>query len=154
MDTHALRATYDGLLAVAQAGDFHDPSAGEWSAAMVLAHVATNDGLLTEVTRQVAAGHAITYDNAAANTESRLRGLAEELGWDGLIAEVRRRADLLIEAVDALDSAHAETLVDSRIVDAGQVRVDDTVPWSRLLLAQAHTHIPMHTRQLAALRAS
>lgn len=154
MDTHALRAAYDGLLAVAQAGDFHDPPTGEWSAAMVLAHVATNDVMLTEVTQQVAAGHALRYDNAPASSEAALRRLADELGWDGLIAEVRRRADLLIDAVGTLDSAHAETLVDSRIVDAGQVRVDDTVPWSRLLLAQAHTHIPMHTRQLAALRAS
>jgi hypothetical protein len=152
MDTQALRSAYDGLLAVAQAGDFHDPPPHQWSAAEVLAHVATNDQLLTEVTRQVAAGHMLSYDNAPAIAESHLRRLAEQLSWDELIAEVRRRADLLIEAVDALDSAHAETLVDSRIVDAGQVRVDDAVPWSRLLLAQSQTHIPMHTRQLAALR--
>jgi hypothetical protein len=152
MDTHALRSAYDGLLAVAQAGEFHDPPAGEWTAAMVLAHVATNDVLLTEVTRQVAAGRALRYDNAPASTAGQLRRVVDELGWDGLIAEVRRRADLLIEAVDNLDNVHAETLVDSRIVDAGHAVVDDTVPWSRLLLAQAATHIPMHTRQMAALR--
>lgn len=152
MDTQALRAAYDGLLAVAQAGDFHDPRSGEWSAAMVLAHVATNDVLLTEVTRQVAAGHMLTYDNTPTNSEPDLRRTAEELGWDGLLAEVRRRADLLIEAVEALDAAHGQTLVDARIVDAGQVMVDDAVPWSRLLMTHASTHLPMHTRQLTALR--
>ncbi len=152
MDTRALSAAYAALLSEAAAGGFREPSPGHWTAGMLLAHIAINDALLLGVTRALAAGTLAAYDNAAAVAETELRRVADKLGWDGLLGEVRRSADALIEAVHGLTQEQGQRLVDTRIVDGGATKVDDAVPWDRLLVVQAQTHLPSLTRQLVALR--
>lgn len=147
----ALAASYDALLAEATAGGFIDPPSG-WTASMILAHVATNDGLLTQVTNAVSAGHSTPYDNAAAIDDAVLRAYADRLGWDGLLVEVRRTAGALMSAATAMTGEQGQRLVNSHIVDAGALVMDDAVAWTRILMVHAQHHLPGHTRQLAALR--
>jgi hypothetical protein len=151
MVVHALGAAYNALLAEATAGGFTEPANG-WTASMILAHIATNDGLITAVTRAVAQGHAPPYDNAPSINDAGLREYADRLGWDGLLAEVRRTADALMAAATAMTDEQGQRLVSSRIVDGATTVVDDVVPWTRMLIAHAQHHLPQYTRQLAALR--
>jgi hypothetical protein len=152
MDTRGLSAAYAALLSKAAAGGFAQPPPGRWTAGMLLAHIAVNDALLLNVTRALAAGSVAAYDNASAVADAELRRVADSLGWDGLLSEVRRSADALIEAVRGLTEEQGQRLVSARIVDGGATKVDDTVPWGRLLVVHAQTHLPSLTRQLAALR--
>lgn len=147
----ALAASYDALLAEAAAGGFFDPAAG-WSAPLILAHIAANDGLLTQVTLAVARGISQPYDNATVSEETTLRAYADRLGWDGLLIEVRTGADALMAAAGAMTAAQGQQLVDARVIDDGKIVMDDAVPWIRMLMAHASHHLPAHTRALAALR--
>lgn len=151
MVAHALAASYNALLAEAAAGGFADPPHG-WSAAVILAHVAVNDELLTQVTQAVAQGISPPYDNSAASDEVNLRAYADRLGWDGLLVEVRRGADALMTAASALTAEQGQRLVDARIVEDGAVVMDDIVPWIRILMAHAHHQLPAYTRRLVGLR--
>ncbi|MEP7053895.1 MAG: maleylpyruvate isomerase N-terminal domain-containing protein [Actinomycetota bacterium] len=151
MVAHALNAPYEALLAEAAGGGFVDPPEG-WTAAMILAHVAINDRLLAAVTKAVTEGHSPPYDNAPAINSAQLRAYADRTGWDGLLDEVRSGADALMAAAAAMTAEQGQRLVDSRIVDAGNVVMDDAVPWLRILMVHGQNHLPAHRRQLAALR--
>ena len=151
MVANALASSYNSFLEEAARGGFQEPASG-WNAGMILAHVVINDQRLTAITREVCAGRSLRNDNGdAADTES-LRQLAERLGWDGLLEEVRSVGSGLMIAVSEMTEEQGQRLVDSHIVDGGVVVVDDAVPWSRLLMVHAQHHLPDHTRQLAALR--
>lgn len=151
MVAHALAASYNALFAEASASRFVDPPSG-WSARMILAHIATNDQRLSQITHEVTAGHSPPYDNADAVNDTILRAYADRLGWDGLLEEARTGADALMAAVSEMTDEQGQRLVDSHIVEGGDVVMDDAVPWARLLMVHAQHHLPGHTRQLAALR--
>lgn len=151
MVQHALAASYKALLSEAATGAFLDPVEG-WSAAMILAHIAINDRHLAVVTEAVCAGCFARHDNADAINDNGLREYAARLGWDGLLVEVRQARDALMAAASAMTEQQGQQLVDTHLVDAGTVVVDDALPWSRLLMVHAQHHLPGHMRQLAALR--
>lgn len=151
MVQHALAASYKALLSEAATGAFLDPVEG-WSASMILAHIAINDRRLAAITETVSAGLFARNDNADAVDDNGLREYAARLGWDGLLVEVRQAGDVLMAATSAMTEQQGQQLVDTHIVDAGAVVVDDALPWSRLLMVHAQHHIPGHMRQLAALR--
>jgi hypothetical protein len=154
MDTSELEAAYRSFLDVARAGGFKPPSdRKEWSAELVLAHVAANDRLLAAATAAVLDGEPASYDNSAANSEAYLEAVARAAGdWDGLVAEVRRCGLELVLLARRLDEQQATTAVATRIVDGGEVRVDAPMPWSGVLVTQAQVHLPDHQAQLAGLR--
>lgn len=151
MVQHALAASYTAFLSEAATGAFPDPVEG-WSAAMILAHIAINDRRLAVITETVCAGHFARNDNADAVNDNALREYAARLGWDGLLAEVRQAGDALMVVTSAMTEQQGQQLVDTHLVDAGAVVVDDALPWSRFLLVHAQHHLPGHMRQLAALR--
>jgi hypothetical protein len=151
MVAHGLNASYDALLAEAAAGGFADPAQG-WSAAMILAHVALNDRLLTAVTRALCNGLSQPYDNAPTTDAANLRAYADRVGWEGLLDEVRSGANELMAAATAMTAEQGQRLVDSRIVDDGAMVMNDAVPWARIVMVHGQHHVPERRRQLAALR--
>jgi hypothetical protein len=154
VDTSGLRAAYRALVAEASAGGFVVPSDGGWWAERVVAHVAVNDGLLTEVTERLLAGERPAYDNAAATDAHALDRLAHALGsWDALIGAVGASGARLCDALERLTDEQAAVLVPSRIVDGGEVILDQPVPWSALMGVQEQRHLVLHTEQLRGLRA-
>jgi hypothetical protein len=118
-----------------------------------VAHITVNDGLLTAIAEALLAGEKPSYDNALATDEHELDRVADGLGgWPGLVEAARGSGSRLCDALEALSDEQAATPVPARIVDGGEVVVDEPVPWAGLMGAQEHRHLVMHTEQLRALR--
>ncbi|RVX39787.1 hypothetical protein EDD27_2160 [Nonomuraea polychroma] len=155
MDATALREAHANLLNVAEKCADQQrmaPPPGEWPAEFVLAHVAKNDALLADATELLIAGRALTFDNAEAIDEDVLLGIAAESGgWANLCALVKANGERLAQLTECLTPEQAATLVPSKIVDNGEVRLDSPVPWAQVLQINATFHVLAHTRQLEEL---
>lgn len=154
MDTAGLENAYDELLGLARGGGFADPPRVGWPAEILLAHVATNDRLLTAVTKALASGLEPVYDNAPSQSRADLEHFAGAAGGvEGLIPIVQEAGLDLIAAAAMLDAESASRTVSMKIRDGVELALDGPVPWGRALDIHAHVHLPAHTQQLAALRA-
>lgn len=151
-----LAAAYDAFFAQAAVGGFEPPPPGEWTAEQVVAHVAANDDALAAVSRGVLLGRDdLRLDNSGPNDPAELDRLIEACGGEltALVEAGRRRAATLMALLSRLSPEQAQTLVDCRLTDHGEVMLADAVPWGGLALrVQAERHLPAHTRQLALLR--
>jgi hypothetical protein len=148
-----LRGAYDAFFAAALAGGFGPAPAGEWSAEQVVAHIAVNDDLLAVVLRQVLADRAATFDNARSNDVQRLDTWIAGRDLPTLVAEARTHAAQVCDLLDRTNEDQRATLVHCRLVDGGQVALDEPRPIGALLLmVQPQMHLPGHVAQLEALR--
>jgi hypothetical protein len=144
---------YAEFIAEAEAGGFHAPADGGWTAEQVVAHVARNHEELIALTEAVLAGDEVAYDNREATDVRELhRYVAAYGGLRGLADRVAETATVLRELATRL-ADRAGTLVPVRIQDGEDVPVDQPLPWGKLLEVDAARHVPMHTEQLRALRA-
>jgi hypothetical protein len=152
MDTGELRRAYNVLLAEVAAGGFGAPPAGQWSAERIVAHVAANDDLLSEVTNAVLAGDPRAYYNHDAVDDAQLDALIAHHGdLAGLATRLRATSERLCQLAERLHE-EAATPVHTHIRDGAEVRVDQPVPWGRILELQARVHLAAHAEQLRALR--
>jgi len=150
-----LRDAYETLFTELAGGGFGAPPPGEWSAELVVAHVATNDGLLAEATEAVLAGDARPYYNHDAVDTPALESAVASRGGDlTVLAQwARTSADRLCELAERLGlGASGETMVQFHVEDGGEVVVDRPLPWATVLDIHATVHLPSHTDQLRALR--
>ncbi len=153
MDTSSLEAGYDEVLAAAAAGEFSPPLEREWSAEQVLAHLVVSDRLLRGVTEELLAGGRPAYDNADALDERELAKVASGAGdLDGLVHLLRRSAQELVKLAAELDERLAATEVPARIVEAGEVGIDQLMRWEDVLELHARVHLPSHAAELHELR--
>jgi hypothetical protein len=69
------------------------------------------------------------------------------------VAAGRLRAETVCLLLQRLDDDQRATPVHCRLIDGGNVVVDESMPWA-LVALQIHPgrHLPGHTAQLAALR--
>src|SRR4051812_8250943 len=150
MDVASLRSAYADFLAAAHRAPRSGAAASPpWAPELVVAHVAANDELLAATTADLIAGRDTWYDNAAATMTARLQWLVREAGsWDALVDVAADRSRSLCDLAAQLDDDTAETPVPVRIIDGRDVRVDERVPWGRLLVVQAEVHLPAHTEDL------
>lgn len=152
METAELRRAYDVLLAEVDAGSFGPPPPGEWTAEQVVAHVAANDELLIETTEAVIAGSPWSYYNHNALHNPELDALiAERGGLTGLAGAIRSSSQRLCDLTSRL-GVHGETLVHTLIRDGFEIRIDEPLPWGRVIDLHGRLHLPAHTKQLRALR--
>ncbi|WP_117214580.1 DinB family protein [Allorhizocola rhizosphaerae] len=149
MDTTVLRAAYSELIAEARLGGFGDPPPGQWSAQQVIAHVAANDELLAEATRQVLDGSGRAYYNHDAIDTARLDELIAEKG--DVLAWLEETSARLCDLADRLPEED-QTMVHTQIIDGTHTRVDQPWPWPKALVVQAKVHLPAHLTQLIELR--
>lgn len=155
MTAERLRDAYETLFTELHGGGFGAPPPGEWSAELVVAHVATNDGLLAEATEAVLAGDPHPYYNHDAVDTAALSVAVSSHGDDlaALGTWARENADRLCSLAERLGlGTGGETLVRFHVEDAGEVVVDRPLPWEKVLDIHAVVHLPAHTDQLRALR--
>jgi hypothetical protein len=153
MDVTALRKAHDELIAVAAAGGFGPPPAGEWDADTLLAHVALVDASITASVLSVVAGQRTGYDNRASLDEWNLRRVVgEHHGTEGLIEFIRIQGNVLAEVAASLPESARGVAVPVLILSSGQLAVDE--PWTldELIGSIGSYHLPQHTEQLAELR--
>jgi hypothetical protein len=78
MDVTRLRQAHDEFLAVAEAGGFGPPPAGEWDAGRILAHVALGEASGAAAALAIAAGQRAVYDNRPSLDEWNLRRMVRQ----------------------------------------------------------------------------
>jgi hypothetical protein len=152
METAALVKAYAELTAEARLGGFGPPPEGEWSAEQLIAHVATNDELLAQTTERVLDGDDQAYYNHDAIALARLNEIvAAHGGLPALVDWLGETSARLIELA-ALLREDDTTAVHTHIRDGGATKVDQPLPWVRVLQLQASSHLVAHLAQLRALR--
>ncbi len=154
-DTAALRAAYATFFAEALAGGFGPPPAGEWSHLQVVAHVAVNDDGIAAVSRGIVQRLETRFDNALPNDLATLDVLVKAHDGDlaALVATARQRAQEVVLLLERLGPEQLETRVPCRLVDHGEVVLDESMEWGRIAVTvQAGRHLPAHTDQLRSLR--
>ncbi len=153
MDNTELHQAQEDFLAVADAGGFGPPPAGEWDAGRLLAHMAVADAAIASVALAVIGGERAVYDNRASLDEWNLSRVIDECGdLAGLIEFVRGQGRLLRTVATEVSQAAGAVLLPVLIVSNDQLIVDE--PWSLadLIGGVARFHLPQHAGQLARLR--
>lgn len=153
MDATGLRAAYEEFFGEAETGGFGPPPPDEWTAELVVAHVAANDELLSAATEAVLADDPRAYYNHDAIDTARLSSLAAARGGElaALIRWARGTSSRLCELAEQLGERD-HTWVHTHIRDADEIIVDQALPWARTLDIHAKVHLPLHIDQLRALR--
>lgn len=152
MDSTALRRAYGEVLAEVETGGFGAAPEGQLTAEQIVAHLAANDELMTEATEAVLAGGSFAYYDLAGVHRPELDALVAECGGlDGLATLLRATSQKLVILVDRLGPA-ADTPVDTHLREGFDLRVDEPLPWGRVLDLHTRVHLPKHVAQLRMLR--
>jgi sugar phosphate isomerase/epimerase len=150
MDTTELRAAYAAFLDLARKGSFGSPDQG-WDARHVIAHVAANDEMLAATTQEVIdRSSAEPYYNHDAIDTARLTALIGDRDVPALADWAQATSERVCDLAEAL-SEDDGVVVHTHIQDGDETRLDQPIPWHRLIAAQARRHLPAHMEQLQAL---
>jgi len=153
MDVTRLRKAHDEFLAVAAGGGFGPPSAGEWDADRVLAHIALGEMSAAAAALAIAAGQRAVYDNRPSLDEWNLqRVVGEARGTGDMTSLVRRYGELLCDIAAGLTERELEVSLPVLILSKDQVLVDEPRPLRALLAGLGEVHLPAHAEQLRGLR--
>jgi len=153
MDVTRLRQRHDEFLAVAEAGGFGPPPAGEWDADRILAHVALGEASGAAAALAIAAGQRAVYDNRPSLDEWNLRRVVGAASGAGdLVGVVRRYGELLCDIAAGLTERELEVCLPVLIISNDQVLVDEPRPLRSLLAGFGEVHLPGHAEQLRGLR--
>ena len=153
MDVTRLRQRHDEFLAVAEAGGFGPPPAGEWDAGQILAHVALGEASGAAASLAIAAGQRAVYDNRPSLDEWNLqRVMGEARGAGDMTSLVRRSGELLCDITAGLTERELEVSLPVLIISKDQILVDEPRPLRALLAGLGEVHLPAHAEQLRGLR--
>jgi len=155
MDTTALRAAYDAFLSTAGSGDFGQPPAGEWSAEQVIAHVIAVDSSIATSALATISGQRLTFDNRFSLNEWNLaRIIGQHADRVALIQKSRACGEIPCSIAEQLSDEEAEIQIRRLIITGTHLIADDSILLGTLIEGVGRIHLPMHARQLDALRAS
>lgn len=153
MDTTALRSAYEKLFEAAATPGLGAAADGGWNADQVLAHVLSVDAAVAAVAMGVVAGSRPTFDNRVALDPAHLgRIIAGHAGRADLTRRVRSQAAILCDIADSLDEQAASVQVPAFLVSGDTLVLDQPIPLAALIDGLAGDHVPVHTRQILALR--
>jgi hypothetical protein len=153
MDTSDLRAAYDRFLGTAlSSADCDASDEAGWTVAMVVAHIAANDQLITAHLRRAMAGEPTTYDNRTVYRASDLRPIVDaHPDVRTQVDDARRSSSEVLALAEQMDEDVAALAFQTSIQDGDTVEMDGPMPLAGLLGAQVRVHLPLHTAQIEAL---
>jgi hypothetical protein len=136
------------------AGGFQAPSDGGWTAEQIAADLARNHEELIAVTEAVLVGEKVAYDDRDLSDVRELDRYAA--GYGGLNGLADRIAETVTVLRDLTARLHdkADTLVPIRVVEDGEILVDQPFPWGKLLELDEEVYLPRRLAQLRALRSA
>jgi len=134
------------------AGGFGAPPDDGWTAARIVADVARNHEELISVTEAVLAGEAAAYTDRDLSDVRELDRYAAGYGGLGGLADRIAETVTALRELAAQLGHRANTLVPVRIVQNGEVLVDQPLPWGKLLELDEQVYLPRRLAQLRALR--
>jgi hypothetical protein len=153
MDVTRMRQAHEDFLAVAEAGGFGPPPAGEWDADRILAHVALGEISGASAALAIAAGQRPVYDNRASLDEWNLQRMVREACDEGDMASlVRRYGGLLCDIAAGLTERDLDVSLPVLIISKDEVLVDEARPLRSLLAGLSGIHLAGHADQLRGLR--
>ena len=145
---------YADFIDEVSAGGFDAPVDGGWTAEQIAANVVHSHEDLIAVTEAVLAGEKVTYDDRERTDVAELdRCVAAYGGLRGLADRLAETVTVLRDLTGRL-AERADTLVPVRIIEDGEVLVDQPLPWGKLLELDAEVYVPRRLEQLRALRGS
>jgi hypothetical protein len=145
---------YADFIDEVSAGGFGAPSGDGWTAERIAANVVRNHEELIAVTEAVLIGERVTYDDRDRTDLAVLdRYVAAYGGLRGLADRLAETVTVLRDLAGRL-AGHADTLVPVRIVEDGEILVDQPLPWGKLLELDEEVYVPRRLAQLRALRPS
>ncbi len=143
---------YADFIDEVSAGGFRAPDGGGWTAEQIAAQVARNHEELIAVTEAVLAGAETSYDNRAVADPRELdRYVTAYGGLGGLADRIAETVTVLRDLTGQL-GARGNTLVPARVVEGGEILVDQPLPWGKLLELDEEVSVPRRLAQLRALR--
>lgn len=153
MEATDLRAGHERfLLAAASASGCDATDDAGWSVAMVVAHVAANDRLISVHLGHAIAGADTTYDNRTVYRAGDLQPIVDARpDVFAQIDDARASFAELIALVERLDEDTSTLVFQTTITDGDIVQVNGPVSLVGLLGAQVRVHLPLHTAQIEAL---
>lgn len=156
MDTTALRAAYEKLLETAAFPDLGEATDGGWNADQILAHILSIDAGIAATALGVVSGARPSYDNRIALDDWNLsRIISEHSGRVELMDHVRRQALVLADIADQLNKEAEAVLVPAFFLSGkDELLLDQPITLADLINGLAENHVPDHTQQLLALRAT
>ncbi len=149
----SLQSAYARFAAAMREHDFGRPVDPEaWPAELIAAHVILTNDLLTDAARSVISGEDPVYDNGPAHEGVRLREILVRTGaLSELAHEVERSASDLQAAYEQLSDEQRQTPLRTRLVNDGEVVVDDSRPIGATIQSSATDHVDSHLSQLLDL---
>ncbi len=154
MDTTELDAAYRGLLAAATSITDTGvlPQKARTAIDWTLSHIALSDRLLAATARDVLTGPVPVVDNRAAMDDDAITAVIASTTHLERVELVRRNADDLVAALEAITEHAAATPVLLRLVDRdGRPLPEQRLPWREVVRLRVTEHIPGHTARIAAL---
>jgi hypothetical protein len=143
---------YAEFVAEVSAGGFHAPVDGGWTAEQIAANVVRTHEELIAVTEAVLVGDKIAYDDRERTDLAELdRCVAVYGGLRGLADRLAETVTVLRDLAGQL-AERGNMLVPVRIVENGEVLVDQPLPWGKLLELDEEVYVPRRLDQLRALR--
>jgi hypothetical protein len=98
------------------------------------------------------AGQSPAFDNLASQSEPLLQAVVAAAGsWDGLVAEVERAGEELIQLAACMTEEQAARPIASKVVSDGAVIFEATAPLAMLMRVPVDMHLRNHLQQLADL---
>ncbi|WP_328617900.1 hypothetical protein OHS18_18600 [Amycolatopsis sp. NBC_00355] len=153
MDTTALRAAYEKLFDAAATPGLGAAADGGWNADQVLAHVLSVDAAVAAVALGVVSGARPAFDNRVALDPANLaRIIAGHAGRADLARHVRSQAAILCDIAGSLDEQAASVQVPALLMSGDALVLDQPIPLAALIDGLAADHVPVHTRQILALK--
>ena len=145
---------YADFIDEVSAGGFGAPADGGWTAERIAANVVHSHEDLIAVTEAVLAGEKVTYDDRERTDVAELdRCVAAYGGLRGLADRLAETVTVLRDLTGRL-AERADTLVPVRIIEDGEVLVDQPLPWGKLLELDEEVYVPRRLAQLRTLRPS
>jgi len=153
MDAQCLRGAYDLFFEAASAALACEVADTDgWTAAMVVAHIAVNDRLISAHLRRAMDGEDTWYQNLDVYRADDLRPIVDRVpDVASQIHHARATSAEVPALTEDLNEHQVALAFRTTILDGDVVQVDEHLPLIGLLGAQARVHLPAHSAQIEAL---
>jgi hypothetical protein len=151
-DPAEMHERYAAVVDMARRAAFRTPEIG-WPAELVLAHLVATTDNFAAVGAGVRRGETPPCGAPEiVDDEVLARLVAESGGIAGVSDRLEAAAARLVAHAESLSDAEAATQVRFTVYHEGEQIVDEPRPWGRILAGQTTFHLPLHLKQLEALR--
>jgi hypothetical protein len=154
MDTTEIRATYDALARVAQAGSFQPENADEWPTEKIVAHAIATNQTLNRVGIELLDGRDVSYEGGTLSVRDEwLEAIIDAAGdLPGIVTYLRQSYGELLALADRFDEDTGNRKFHGRIFDGkGNIQLEAEMSFADIVTTYLVRHMRNHTQQIKSL---